>query len=78
MSAAAGQDFPFTHNIATLAQLCEDAGLEIPASLETLYLLTPYSVAGRYGHRSPGTVSRATALELADGAGAWARAVVVP
>jgi len=74
--AAAGQDFPFTHNIATLTQLCEDAGLALPASLATLYLLSPYSVAGRYGTRSPGTVSRATALELADGAVAWARTVV--
>lgn len=76
--ASAGKDFPFTHNITTLMQLCEDAGLTLPETLTTVDLLTPYSVAGRYGTRAPGTVSRATALELADAAVAWARTVVGP
>lgn len=74
--AATGQDFPFTHNIALLMQLCEDAGIGFPAVLEEIDLLTPYGVAARYGARSPGTVDRATALDLAANAVAWARAVV--
>jgi HEPN domain-containing protein len=73
--ASAGHDFPFTHNIAVLTQLCDDAGLDLPAMLETIDLLTPYGVAGRYGARSPGTVTRATATQLAEDAVAWARAV---
>lgn len=72
--AAAGQDFPFTHNLATLTQLCEDVGRELPTGLQTLDLLTPYGVAGRYGKSRSGTVDRATALDLAAGAVSWARA----
>jgi HEPN domain-containing protein len=74
--AATGRSFPFTHNIALLMQLCEDAGIELAAALDQLDLLTPYGVAGRYGSRSPGTVDRATALDLAAKAVAWARVVV--
>lgn len=57
-------------------QLCEDGGLPLPPALETLDLLTPYGVAGRYGSRSPGTVDRNTATQLAAEAVAWARTVV--
>jgi HEPN domain-containing protein len=74
--AATGNDFPFTHNLAALAQLCEDAAIELPSALGEVDLLTPYGVAGRYGVRAPGTVGRATALELAEEAVAWARGVV--
>jgi HEPN domain-containing protein len=74
--AATGQDFPFTHNIALLMQLCQDAGAALPAALEQLDLLTPYGVAARYGARSPGTVDRLVARDLAARAVAWARAVV--
>jgi HEPN domain-containing protein len=74
--AAAGRSFPFTHNIAVLMQLCEDAGIALPAALDELDLLTPYGVAGRYGSRAPGTVDRPIALDLAAQALAWARAVV--
>jgi HEPN domain-containing protein len=74
--ASRGEDFPFTHNIAVLAQLCEDAQLTLPAALDGLDLLTPYGVAARYGAQVPGTVDRATAKQLASGAVAWARAVV--
>lgn len=74
--AASGRSFPFTHNIALLMQLCDDAGIELQAALDQLDLLTPYGVAERYGARSPGTVDRATALDLAAKAVAWAWAVV--
>jgi HEPN domain-containing protein len=70
--AAASADFPFTHNIALLMQLCDDAGIELLASLGDADLLTPYGVALRYGTRSPGTLDRRAALELADAAVAWA------
>jgi HEPN domain-containing protein len=74
--AAADQDFPYTHNIALLMLRCEDAGLALPSVLETLDLLTPYGVGGRYGARSPETVSRAIAIDLAASAVTWARDVV--
>jgi HEPN domain-containing protein len=63
--ASASVDFPFTHNIAVLMQLCDDEGFELPPSLAHADPLTPYGVAERYGARSPGTVDRATALGLA-------------
>jgi HEPN domain-containing protein len=72
MLAAASAEFPFTHNIALLMQLCDDADIELPASLGDADLLTPYGVALRYGTRSPGTLDRRAALELADAALVWA------
>ena len=71
--ASRAADFPFTHNIALLMQLCEDAGAKLAASLAEADLLTPYGVALRYGARSPGTLDRAAALALADEALAWAQ-----
>jgi HEPN domain-containing protein len=38
--AASGRSFPFTHNIALLMQLCEDADIELQADLDQLDLLT--------------------------------------
>lgn len=70
--ASEGADFPFTHNIALLSQLCEDAGVQIPEVLDNADLLTPYGVVLRYGLRSPGTLERRSALGLADEALAWA------
>ncbi len=72
--AMVGAEFPFTHNIALLMQLCEDTGIELPAALAEADLLTPYGVALRYGARSPVTLDRRSALGIADEAVAWARA----
>jgi HEPN domain-containing protein len=69
-------EFPFTHNIAMLMQLCEDAGVQPPPTLVEADLLTPYGVMLRYGARSPGTLERKTALSLAGEAVAWARGLV--
>jgi HEPN domain-containing protein len=76
--AATGRDFPFTHNLAVLAQLCEDAGVPLPAELDALDLLTPYGVAARYGVRFVGTVDRVAAQDLATQAVEWAHAIVGP
>ncbi len=71
--AGRGVTFPFTHNIALLTALVEDAGIAAPLSLADADLLTPYGVALRYGVKSPGTVDRRTALDLAGAAVVWAR-----
>jgi len=76
--ASRGVDFPFTHNLAALLQLCEDVGIDVPADLEEADLLTPYAVAARYGSKSPATVDRATALRFAAAAVRWAVGVVEP
>jgi HEPN domain-containing protein len=73
--AAAGRSFPYTHNIAVLMQLCEDAGIELPAALDELDLLTPYGVAGGYGARSRhrGSPGRCGAGRAGAGVGARGR-----
>lgn len=71
--AGRGVTFPFTHNIGLLMTLVDDAGILAPPSLADADLLTPYGVALRYGAKSPGTVDRRTALELAGAAVVWAR-----
>jgi HEPN domain-containing protein len=76
--ASGGVDFPFTHNLAALLQLCEDADVDVPAELEESDLLTPYAVAARYGSKSPATVDRAAALRFAAAAVRWAVGIVEP
>jgi HEPN domain-containing protein len=74
--ASRAADFPFTHNIGLLMQLCDDAGVELPASLGDADLLTPYGVALRYGARSAGTLGREAALDLATEAVTWAHGLL--
>jgi HEPN domain-containing protein len=47
--AARGIEFPFTHDIGLLTQLCEDAGTPLPTTLADLDRLTPFAVHMRYG-----------------------------
>jgi len=70
--ASRDQDFPFTHDIGLLAQLCQDAGLELPADLADADRLTPYAAAVRYGLGDPGAVATADALRWAAIAIEWA------
>ena len=72
--ASRDQDFPFTHDIGLLMQLCQDAGLELPADLTEADRLTPYAAAIRYGLGDPRAVSTADALRWAALAIEWADA----
>lgn len=47
--AVRGIEFPFTHDIGLLIQLCEDAGTPVPETLADLDRLTPFAVHMRYG-----------------------------
>jgi HEPN domain-containing protein len=47
--AARGVEFPFTHDIGLLIQLCEDAETPVPTALADLDRLTPFAVHMRYG-----------------------------
>lgn len=75
-AAIAGRDndFPFTHDIGLLIQLCQDAGLELPADLTEADRLTPYAAAIRYGLGDPGAVPPSDALQWAALAIEWADA----
>ena len=71
-------DFPFTHDIGLLMQLCQDAGLELPADLAEADRLTPYAAAIRYGLGDPGAVPTPDALRWAALAIEWADAQLHP
>lgn len=72
--AGRDQDFPFTHDIGLLMQLCQDAGLELPADLAEADRLTPYAAAIRYGLGDPRAVPIPDALRWATLAIEWADA----
>lgn len=76
--ASRGQDFPFTHDLGLLMQLCQDAGLELPADLADADRLTPYAAAVRYGLGDPGAVATADALRWAALAIEWADSETSP
>lgn len=70
--AARGIEFPFTHNIGLLIQLCEDAGHPMPESLADLDRLTPFAVQMRYGAIFGPDVDLAVALGWVAETIAWA------
>jgi HEPN domain-containing protein len=74
--ASIGAEFPFTHDLGLLMQLCEDADLDLPNSLAEADLLTPYAAQLRYGSPQSATVSRVQALEFATEARSWAASLV--
>jgi HEPN domain-containing protein len=76
--AGRDQDFPFTHDIGLLMQLCQDAGLELPADLAEADRLTPYAAAIRYGLGDPRAVATPDALRWAALAIQWADAELRP
>jgi HEPN domain-containing protein len=74
---AAGQfEYPFTHDIDALAELCEAAGSTLPSELDEADLLTPYAVAARYDQAPQAMVQREEAERLAKAAVEWARQVI--
>ncbi|MGC1164885.1 MAG: HEPN domain-containing protein [Solirubrobacterales bacterium] len=76
--ASRGLEFPFTHDIGLLMQLCEDAGFELSADLADADRLTPYAAALRYGLGNPEAVASASALRWAALAIEWAVAEIHP
>jgi HEPN domain-containing protein len=71
-------DFPFTHDLGLLMQLCQDAGFELPPDLAEADRLTPYAAALRYGLGDPGAVPSADALRWAALAVEWVAAELHP
>lgn len=74
--AAHGVDFPFTHDLRALMDLCDSAGFPVPSVLADARRLTPYAVAQRYGTSDPGDIARAAAVTWAADAIAWARPLI--
>jgi len=74
--AARGVDFPFTHDLRALMDLCDSAGFPVASHILDARRLTPYAVQQRYGTSDPGDVTRAEAASWARDAIAWARPLV--
>jgi HEPN domain-containing protein len=76
--ASCDQEFPFTHDLGLLMQLCEDAGLELPVGLAEADHLTPYAAAIRYGLGDPQAVTPESAIRWAGFAIEWAETEIHP
>jgi HEPN domain-containing protein len=74
--AAGGLEYPFTHDIDALAELCEAAGTQLPSELDEADRLTPYAALVRYDQVPHGSVKRHDAGRLAQAAVAWARQAI--
>ncbi len=76
--AGRGEDFPFTHDIALLIELCEDQGFQLPDDLREADRLTPYAAALRYGMGDPAAVASDKAMRWAELAIEWAESQLHP
>lgn len=75
--AISALEYPFTHDIDALAELCEAAGTALPAELDDADHLTPYAAAARYDDAPCGSaVQRETAGRWAQTAVSWAQELV--
>ena len=69
-------DYPHTHDLDGLVELCRTSGLDVPEDLDGVEQLAPYGVHIRYGASRATTLDREQALRWARSALAWARSVV--
>ncbi len=74
--AARGVEFPHTHDLDGLLELCRTNGLRVPAELDGVDRLAPYGVHVRYGASRAGVLDRDEALRWAGSAIEWAQSVV--
>jgi HEPN domain-containing protein len=69
-------EFPYTHDLDGLIELCRTNGLDVPATLDGVEHLAPYGVHMRYGASHASSLDRDQALGWAAAAIAWARGVI--
>lgn len=69
-------EFPYTHDLDGLTELCQRNGIDVPAHLAEIDQLSPYGVQLRYGASLSGGLDRDQALRWAADAIAWAQSVV--
>jgi hypothetical protein len=53
-----GVDFPYTHDLDGLMELCRRAGLDLPDGLDGVETLAPFGVTFRYGALEPPGLDR--------------------
>jgi HEPN domain-containing protein len=74
--AAREIEFPYTHDLDGLIELCGTNGLDIPATLDGVEHLAPYGVHIRYGASSASKLDRDQALDWAAASIAWASGII--
>lgn len=74
--ASADVQFPYTHDLDGLIELCRGSGLEVPDALEDADQLSPYGVRMRYGASHDTRLNRDQALGWSAAAVEWARGIV--
>jgi len=68
-------EFPFTHDLDGLLELCQGHGVEVPEELSDVDNLSPYGVQLRYGAIQPSVLDRDEALRWAASAIDWATSI---
>jgi HEPN domain-containing protein len=71
-------EFPYTHDLDGLVELCRANGLDVPATLDGVEHLAPYGVHMRYGASHASSLDRGQALRWAVSAITWAQGVIDP
>jgi HEPN domain-containing protein len=71
-------EFPYTHDLDGLIELCRANGLDVPATLDGVENLAPYGVHMRYGALHASSLDRDQALDWAVTAIGWAQGVIDP
>ena len=66
-------EFPYTHDLDGLIELCRTNRFDVPATLDGVECLAPYGVHMRYGTSSASKLDRDQALGWAAAAIAWAQ-----
>jgi HEPN domain-containing protein len=74
--AHTGIEFPFSHDLDGLVDLCRKHGIDVPTELDGVDQLTPFGVGLRYGASSPASLNRDQALGWATCAIAWAEGIL--
>ena len=70
--AANNIEFPHTHDLEGLAELCESSGLAVPPALTGVEALAPFGVQFRYGALEAPRLDRAAAARWSEAAIEWA------
>jgi HEPN domain-containing protein len=71
-------EFPFTHDLDGLLELCQGHGIDVPEELSDVDNLSPYGVQLRYGAIQPSVLDRDEALRWAASAIDWATSIIDP
>ncbi len=78
MLAFRGVDYPYSHDLDGLIQLCGKHEIEVPEDLSGVGRLSVFGVALRYGSRVMVELDRDQALRWAAAAVEWARQQIEP